>query len=434
MKKNKILLLLITLIISSLFVGCSKENLVGVKNSNTNTGRISLKIDKANVPSEVQQITAKLSRLNYDTLKTDINTVDDSLNVLSFEAIPAGEWHLTVTAANTDGKIIYQGETDVTIIEDETIDVYLTLNHVGSGTGSIKIFVNWENQWVDYYNNPVFTINDSPFQVLGVSQAQICFDNGKYKMWYMNLYPAGRGDISYAESEDGVNWSNISQSPVLTAGEYGSWDDQTVGMGAIYKENGVYKLYYLGMRGPYDKKQIGLATSQDGIKWEKYPNPVLESTDNEYQLGIQAVIKIGSTYYMYYGAYPYNSTVSTINLATSTDGIQWTRYSSNPIIKASDQWENNSITYASVVQEDDGLLLLYMNTAHDGFGLARSTDGIHWTKDQNNPVFSPEKVSNNWCYKISYPYLGKYGNEYRIYYTGVDYNNTWSIGYAKMKL
>ncbi len=60
--------------------------------------------------------------------------------MLSFKSIPAGEWHLKVNAENSDGKIIYSGETNVAIIEDETVDILLTLRPTGSGTGNINNF------------------------------------------------------------------------------------------------------------------------------------------------------------------------------------------------------------------------------------------------------------------------------------------------------
>jgi predicted GH43/DUF377 family glycosyl hydrolase len=430
-EKNFIKVVLITFLIIN---GCSKENLVGINNSTLSKGSISLNLFKSDIPKGVQQINAELSRSNYDTLRTYIFVNNDSINVLSFESVPIGDWHLRVEARNSEGKTIYLGETNVTIIEDETIDVYLTLSSVGSGTGNINIYINWNNTWTDFQSNPFFTINDSPFPVLGVSQAQVIFDNGKYKMWYMNLYPAGAGDISYTESTDGINWINISKAPVLTVGEYGSWDDQAVGMGAIIKEDSLFKLYYIGMRGPYEKKEIGLAVSRDGIIWEKYPNPVLEATDNEYQLGTHAVIKINGKYYMYYESHPYNDyNKAAINLALSDDGIHWTRFNNNPILKPTEVWEGLGIGYASIVQGNDGLLMLFMNIYHSGFGLARSIDGINWTKDQNNPIFTVNKVSNNWCYKISYPYLVKVGNGYRIYYTGTNMSNTWALGFTAMK-
>ena len=48
---------------------------------------------------------------------------------------------LKVNAKNSEAKIIYTGETEITILENETIDVYLTLTPAENGTGSIRIFI-----------------------------------------------------------------------------------------------------------------------------------------------------------------------------------------------------------------------------------------------------------------------------------------------------
>jgi predicted GH43/DUF377 family glycosyl hydrolase len=431
MEKNKILFFVIAMIITSLFAGCSKENLVGVNNSKTNTGGISLKINKEDVPSDVQQITAKLSRTNYDSLSATINVINDSLNVLSFENVPLGEWHLNVAATSSEGKIIYSGETDVTIIEDETVDVYLTLNPVGSGTGSIKIFVNWENKWIDYYNNPIFSNSLIPY---GAAQCKIIFDNNIYKMWYTGLYSSAQAEIWYTESSDGIHWGSDINCSVLQKGETGAWDDYRVGTGAILKDGDVYKMYYNGWHDQYSVWQIGLAVSDDGISWQKYSNPILASSGNEYQIGVSEVIKKDNTYYMYY---TYRSDAYTdnykISLATSTDGVTWSRCNQNPIISPSQPWEGSSVSYPTVITENNQFIMIYQNQNRTSFGMAISEDGINWTKSTRNPIFNSNDVNNNWTNTINYPLFRKFNNEYRLYYTSRNAYDVLQIGFAKKK-
>ena len=239
-------------------IGCSKENLVGIKSSNK--GSVALKINNTNTPSDVQVISAFMSRENYDTLKTSIEINNDSLNVLSFKEIAVGSWHLLVEAKNSAGKIIYSGETDVTIIEDQTINIYLTLTPTGSGTGNINIFIEWGSSWEDYRNNPVFDKNSSPTNPYGVAYSAVIYDNNMYKMWYTNLYTGAETDIAYSESVDGINWKN-TVSPVLSKGQPGSWDDFKVAIAGIIKNNQQYEMYYIGIQGQYDEWSVGLAIS-----------------------------------------------------------------------------------------------------------------------------------------------------------------------------
>jgi len=428
-----VIFLIISIII---FNSCSNENLVGINNNSSN-GTVLLKIQETSIPSDVYQIVAIMSHPNYDTLSTNVYISNDSLDTISFDDVPIGKWHLKVKAENSGGKIIYSGETDVTILEDQTINVFITLTSVGSSVGNINIFLNWNQSvgsWIDYQGNPILSVKDIPYYTLAVDQAQIMYDNGKYKIWFENLYNSGHGDIGYAESNDGLTWQVSNSRPVLTVGQSGAWDDYTVGLGYIFKENGVYKMYYAGMQEPHTgKRQIGLATSTDGIHWEKYSNPVMLSTSSQYFLGVHSIIKFDSLYYMYYDASPENDYVFNINLATSVDGIHWTKYENNPILIPDEPWEEESISYATIVQSDNEYKMTYSLGAQDAIGMAYSIDGIRWNKDKANPVFKLSDAVNGWCTKISYPFSVMINNDYRIYYSGYGKDNQFHLGVAFWK-
>ncbi len=412
------LLLKLSLIFFLLFFGCSKENLVGVNKTNTSKGSIALKINKASIPSEVQLLNAQLSRSNYDTLKTSINVIDDSLNVISFEAVPVGGWHLKIDAQNSVGKIIYRGETDVTIIEDETNNVYLTLQPFGSGTGNINIYIQWDSDWLDYNNNPIFTKDINASDVYGIIEPKILYENGVYKMWYTKLFASASADIWYAESSDGINWHTNYNKPVIQPGNAGNWDDYSVCVGGIIYDNGKYKMYYFGFQDQNGKWCIGYAVSDDGINWEKNTEPVLTPSDNEFQILASSVIKVDNNYYMYYSTrnYPYYS----ICLATSQDGLHWQKYDQNPILKSSETWEGTGIFFPTVIKKDNNFEMVYGNCNQNewAFGKAVSQDGKIWVKSNSNPFFVSQETYNNWTNKIAYPDYVKINSEYKIYYTG----------------
>jgi predicted GH43/DUF377 family glycosyl hydrolase len=304
----------------------------------------------------------------------------------------------------------------------------------GQGTGSILILVNWgqsNTTLIDYQNNPILSVKDIPYFTLAVDQAQVMYDNGKYKLWFMNVYNSGRGDIGYAESSDGITWNKVSNFPVLTAGQSGSWDDYTVGMGYVLNDKGIYKLYYAGMQDPHTgMRQIGLATSTDGINWQKFNQPVLKSDSSQYFLGVHSVIIINGKYYMYYDASPQNEYLFNINLATSSDGVNWTKYDGNPLLVPSQAWENGSISYSTITSYNNGYKMTYGNSLQNGIGFAYSNDGIHWTKETSNPIFTLSNVSNDWCSKISYPFSFNAGNEYRLYYSGLGTDNQFHLAVA----
>lgn len=417
MKRGKIIFLYIISITLIFLDGCLNENLVGINKDNKSNGSITLKISKNTTPSEVQLITAYLTRQDNDTLKTSMNVNNDSLNVLSFENIPIGNWHLTVEAANSEDKIIYMGESDVTIVEDKTIDVYITLTPSSSGEGNINIYINWGNNqnWVDFTGNPFFTVNNNPTLPLALGAHIVLLDNGIYKMWYMCIYNSSKANVWYSESNDGINWQNKFNSPVINWSQPGTWDDYSINVGPVIKENGIYKMYYGGYHNVNEQWSIGLATSTDGIHWEKKSEPVLTPSSNENQLGAWSVINTSGLYYMYYTNrdYPYYS----INLAISQDGINWTKYENNPILKAEKDWEGTGIYGPAVIYDQGKFDMIYMNTAGNAFGQAISNDGINWEKE-NDPIFTLQNVCNNWTNRIAYPDYHKYDNKYWLYYSG----------------
>ena len=52
-------------------------------------------------------------------------------------------------------------------------------------------------------------------------------------------------------------------------------------------------MYYSGWASPYEEWDVGLATSTDGINWQKYPTPVLlGGSSSEFQIVATSVIKI----------------------------------------------------------------------------------------------------------------------------------------------
>ena len=238
------------------------------------------------------------------------------------------------------------------------------------------------------------------------------------------------GYIGLAESVDGINWNRPVSGPVLSPGSYGSWDETAVAAATVIKDGNGYKMYYHGWSDPEGPWHIGLATSSDGINWIKHPQPVMYATSGwEFQLAPSCIIKVDSIYYLYYLGR--NLPQLKIGLATSLDGINWNRHPSNPILIADKPWEGTGVYYANVYEKNNQYEMLYMNGAGTGFGKATSTDAINWVKDQSNPFFTKDQTHNNWAnYKIAYPNFIRINNHDRIYYTGFSSSGPYKIGFV----
>ena len=68
-------------------------------------------------------------------------------------------------------------------------------------------------------------------------------------------------------------------NPVLESGPPGAWDEHIRERMAVICDNGMYKAWYGGWQGTYNKNvpnqlKMGYATSPDGIHWAKHPTPV----------------------------------------------------------------------------------------------------------------------------------------------------------------
>ncbi|MCS7052924.1 MAG: hypothetical protein NZM09_04230, partial [Ignavibacterium sp.] len=220
-------------------------------------------------------------------------------------------------------------------------------------------------------------------------------------------------------------------TPVLSPGSF-EWDSWAVHPGHIIKDGDVYKMYFVGFSNQNAPWYIGLATSVDGINWVKRSTPILyPGTGWEYQVATCFVIKKDSKYLLYYIGrnYPnYN-----IGLAVSNDGINFEKYSGNPILTANQNWEVYGVMYPTIYLENGIYKMVYHDAGNNGFGYAYSIDGFHWTKDSRNPFFRKNNTANNWGSNgIAYPSYIKVNNEERIYYSAYSISsNKFKIGFMK---
>ena len=419
MRKIFILCSLLSLL---LVLSCTTDP---VSNEPKEAGKILLKIDKQNAPESVVFVKAYLTRENHQPITGTLNLQSDSTADLLLENIDAGEWQLKVDAEDDSGLVLYTGETEVQIFAGFTSQVYLTLNPTGSGTGSIYINVTWGGPtnltWVDYHNNPLISKSGNYYDNMAVAQPVVLFDGGIFKMWYHGLGRIGNDPwkvhVLYCESVDGIIWTKYP-NPVIYPGGYNSWDSKAVSPGAVIKENGIYKMYYCGYADEYDSWHVGYATSVDGINWTKYPQPIITGTYGwEHQLIPFSIIKLNNQYYLYFTGR--NHPNNRIGLAVSQDGINWTKYSGNPILINDQSWEISGVAEGTILNDNGILKMYYMNSNATGFGIATSTNGINWTKSNLNPFFTTSSTYNNWAGdQVSYPSVVKVNNEVRLYYCG----------------
>ena len=245
------------------------------------------------------------------------------------------------------------------------------------------------SNWVRNASNPVLVPSSSPaWDDYAVSSPAVVKVGGTYIMYYNGEdKDTHTCRIGRATSTDGVTWTR-SADPVLSPGTDGSWDSYEVRYPSVHNDGSTFRMWYWGSNGSCNR--IGLATSTDGIAWTKITTPVsLGSCDFGMNYAPGAVIKIGPTYTMW----PWNP-LGGVRKATSTDGITWTDQGS--VLSANDY----SILNPSVVQDGDtyrmwftktyGYVLVGPTAGFDLYkvnvGYASSVDGVTWTTYPNGDL------------------------------------------------
>lgn len=170
----------------------------------------------------------------------------------------------------------------------------------------------------------------------------------------------------------------------------------------------------------------GVSSPPGGSGWTRVGStPVLQpsvSTWDEFAVRSPSVVKVGDTFYMYYEGVDSTTKQTSIGLATSTDGVAWTK-SNDPVLTpgAGSAWDSFSVRYPAVHYDGFAFRMWYYGSGSGcGIGYATSVDGVVWQKNPTpNPVIG----------------CGDFGSQYApgsvVMRNGVFYMYTWqAIGTA----
>jgi Glycosyl hydrolases family 32 N-terminal domain len=172
----------------------------------------------------------------------------------------------------------------------------------------------WDHKGVVLDNGDANHVNDPSVVRVG----------GDYFMYYTLAMGSVVDEIALASSKNGVTWEK--RGVVLKPGQEAEWDSFLVGRPSVLHENGTFKMWYDGRKdlplgapaegvpkSPKSSRNVGYATSKDGIRWTKHPrNPVLGG-----DAGGVDVERVGDGYVLVYESH------EGTKAATSADGISW---------------------------------------------------------------------------------------------------------------
>ncbi len=185
--------------------------------------------------------------------------------------------------------------------------------------------------------------------------------------------------LACADSLDGgKTWTKYAGNPIQTATD-DEWESGAVGFTSVEHDDKGWRMWYLGTdQSSNAVKQVGYATSADGLKWDRYAkNPVIAvDPTNEWERGAIAVARVirdGRLYRAWYCCYPQNNTYA-IGSAESVDGLTWVRTPNNPVLKGAGKGFDSSMTaYPGTVRVGDRYLMYYSGNGYGGRGIGLAT-------------------------------------------------------------
>lgn len=240
---------------------------------------------------------------------------------------------------------------------------------------------------------------------------------------YLNLYSGFDGHTwrtGLATSSDGLEWNKLG--PVL-APDPSSWEgDYIAANGSALLFHGRLFYWYQAARPP----RIGLAQSSDGLAWHKRERPVLETGPrgswDERGAADPYVVSFGDFLYMYYLGQD-RAHRQMLGVARSRDGVVWTRLRGNPVLEPGGpgQFDERGVGEPAVWTAYGWYWMLYTGRdRHERrrIGLARSRDGVHWEKVGAGALFAGRDA---WNQQVACdPAVMERGGEVRVWYGGGD--------------
>lgn len=210
--------------------------------------------------------------------------------------------------------------------------------------------------------------------------------------------------------EEMVNFTPYEKNPLFSGTSKATdWDENIRERGFIMREDSTYYLWYTGYTKATGKqmKYLGLATSPDGLQWTRFGgNPIYK----EHWIEDMCVMKDNDTYYMFA-----ESKDDIARLFTSQDKINWTDKGPLDIRKKDGTALSKGPFGTPAVWKEHDLWYLFYERNDENIWLATSKDLKIWTNVQDEPVLyaGPEDYDK---YAVAFNQIVKHDGYYYAYY------------------
>ncbi|MCB8944581.1 MAG: hypothetical protein H6658_12595 [Ardenticatenaceae bacterium] len=248
---------------------------------------------------------------------------------------------------------------------------------------------------------------DSPFDAIYTDTGAVVYHDGLFHLFYNAIHgwPPSEILVGYATSPDGLNWTRQGDEPVIRAEDVGYAGHTLLVSNVFVEDDGTWVMYFYTwptMSGVVPSA-IGRATAVSPTgPWTPDASPALEADADSwdsFSIANPYVVRHDDgTYYLYYTGNTNANLDAAIGLATSTDGMTWTKQD-GPVLEAGDAlWSERKIFGPKVWRTEDGWRMIFRNDPLSGapttLAYATSEDGLSWTvMPQATPIFKATDVT-----------------------------------------
>lgn len=220
--------------------------------------------------------------------------------------------------------------------------------------------------------------SEMPHATGNVYAPDVLYEDGVYRLWYGGQSENGHDAIHFATSADGVRWTKYGV--VLPTGTANHVNDPSV-----VRVAGSYFMYYT-VAPEAELDQVWCATSPDGLNWTVcgpvlLPNASLAAWDS-LKVGRPAVVHENGVFKMWFDGSQADPAAPTralpgsgrhVGYATSTNGLNWTRWPGNPVVRNSGAVDVEHLAGQYVLVEE-------------------SRVGVYYHVGSNETSFSPPRL------------------------------------------
>lgn len=225
--------------------------------------------------------------------------------------------------------------------------------------------------WNEFGGNPIIRPGPSAYDSEWTAYPSVIYDHSFYKMWYAGQDKLTKTEtINYATSLDGVHWTKHADNPVLTSQTVNSVSYDEVRYPSVVTANWGYLMAFYA----YTPSQgdILYATSNNGLNWTVGASPLLRTGGNtsgwDYYVSSHALLYNGSNVLLYYtgqsNTSPYHTSIglalcyfiSASNTQTLTSTLTSTRITTVTAVSTLTLTLASTVTSPAPVAAYDSLL------------------------------------------------------------------------------